>query len=108
MRFLISVIDVVSNTGTPEEMAAIDIFNDNLQENGNWIIAVGIAAPSQATSFDNRSGLGIVEQGSKLYGTEYMSGFWLVDVPNHEIATQLAAEGSRACNRKVELRSLLS
>ena len=37
MKFLISVIDDLSGSGTPEEMVAIDAFNDMLREKGHWI-----------------------------------------------------------------------
>ncbi|MEY4410342.1 MAG: hypothetical protein RLZ99_815, partial [Actinomycetota bacterium] len=45
MRFVIYVIDSATNTGGPNEMAAIDAFNDQLQSNGHWITAAGIGAP---------------------------------------------------------------
>jgi hypothetical protein len=107
MRFLISVIDKESGTASPSEMAVINEFNEKLQTNGYWVIAVGIASTSEATTIDNRSGAGVLEPGSKLYGAEYMSGFWIIDVPSGELALELAQEGSKACNRKVELRPLL-
>ena len=108
MRFLISVIDNDSATGTPEEMSAIDAFNEFLRSNDYWLLAVGIASPNSAVTIDNRSGVGISEVGSALYGNEYQSGFWLIDVPDEQTARELAFAGSKACNRKVELRRLLS
>ena len=45
MRFLINVIDDMSNSGTPEEMDQIDKFNDKLRDNGHWIFAWGLQAP---------------------------------------------------------------
>lgn len=107
MRFLISVIDTASGMASPSEMAVIDEFNEKLQANGYWVIAVGIASTSEATTIDNRSGAGVLNSGSSLYGTEYMSGFWIIDVPSNDLALDLAQEGSKACNRKVELRPLL-
>jgi len=107
MRFLISVIDNESGMASPSEMAVIGKFNEQLQAHGYWVIAVGIASTSEAKSIDNRSGAGVLEPGSKLYGSEYMSGFWIIDVPTSELALELAQEGSKACNRKVELRPLL-
>lgn len=107
MRFLISVIDSDSGTATSNEMATIDEFNEKLQSSGYWVIAVGIASTIEATTIDNRSGLGILESGSSLYRAEYMSGFWIIDVPSSDLALELAQEGSKACNRKVELRPLL-
>ena len=107
MQFLISVIDNESGTASPSEMAVIDAFNEKLQANGYWVIAVGIASSSDATTIDNRSDAGVLKPGSSLYATEYMSGFWIIDVPGSELALELALAGSKACNRKVELRPLL-
>jgi hypothetical protein len=36
-----------------------------------------------------------------------MSGFWVINVPDDETALQLATEGSKACNRKVQLRRFI-
>jgi hypothetical protein len=107
MRFLISVIDNESGTGTSQEMAAIDSFNETLQSNGHWVIAVGIAAPKEAFTIDNRENLGSLTSGSDLYGAEFQSGFWIVEVADEQTAKELAMAGSKACNRKVELRPLL-
>ena len=46
MKFLISVIDDLSNSGTPAEMEAINAFNDGLRDNGQWIFAWGLQAPA--------------------------------------------------------------
>ena len=107
MRFLISVIDNESGTASSIEMAAIDIFNEGLQNAGYWVIAVGISSPKEALTIDNRADLGSAIKGSVLYGAEFMSGFWIIDVPDEHTANELASAGSRACNRKVELRALL-
>ena len=107
MRFLISVIDSESNSGTGDEMAAIDAFNDKLQANDQWIFACGIASPSTATTIDNRGGAGLVSAGPANDNVEYQSGFWLIKADSREAAEALAAEGSKACNRKVEVRALL-
>ena len=107
MRFLISVIDTQSESGTADERRAIDVFNDSLEANGHWIMAVGIASPKTAEVFDNRSGANEHTIGPINDTTEFMSGFWVINAPDIEVARQLAAEGSKACNRKVELRALL-
>lgn len=107
MRFLISVIDSASNSGTGDEMAAIDAFNDELQANGHWIFACGIASPHTATTIDNRASAGIIEAGPVNNNVEYQSGFWLINADNRELAEALATQGSKACNRKVEVRALL-
>ena len=106
-RFLILVIDDKWASGTGEEMAAIDAFNEKMQQNGNWIFAGGLASPSDATVIDNRNDLN-QETGRSLFdGPEHYSGFWLIQANNINDARKLAFAGSRACNRKVELRPLL-
>ena len=37
-KFIIFVIDDLSESGTPEEMVAIDAFNDSLRAKGQWIL----------------------------------------------------------------------
>ena len=45
MKFIISVIDDLTGSGTPDEMTQINIFNDQLRANGQFIFAAGLAAP---------------------------------------------------------------
>ncbi len=91
---------------TPEEMKAIDDFNVKIEAAGQRLFACGMDAPSTAQVFDNRHGANQSVQGSHHSSQEYFSGFWIVKVDSLETARQLAAEGSKACNRKVELRPL--
>lgn len=107
MRYLIFVIDDRSNSGTPEEAAAIDEFNEALRRDGHWVMAAGIGAPDTASLIDNRSGTVLSTQASLFGGTEFYSGFWIVEAPDAALAEQLAAAGSAACNRRVELRPFL-
>lgn len=105
-KFIIFVIDDSSNSGTPSEMEAIDSFNDQLRKNGQWIFAWGLEAPSTANVIDNRDGAGL-ETGKPLFGAaENFSGFWLIEAADADVAKELAYAGSKACNRKVELRPL--
>jgi hypothetical protein len=108
MKFLISVIDDLSNSGTPEEMVEINKFNDQLRANGQFIFAGGLAASDTADVIDNRKGKNI-SSGKPLFDAkENFSGFWLIEADNIEVARKLAFAGSNACNRKVELRPLLN
>jgi len=38
---------------------------------------------------------------------EYLAGFWIIEAADLDVALKLAAEGSKACNRKVEVRPFL-
>ena len=107
MQYLVSVIDETTNSATPAEMAAINAFNDRLEAEGHWVFAGGLGAPSTATVIDNRGGEAMVTDGPFLESKEYLGGFWVIEAPDLDVALKLAAEGSRQCNRKVEVRPFL-
>jgi hypothetical protein len=106
MRFLISVIDDLSNSGTPAEMAEIDKFNDSLRANNQFIFAWGLRAPETATVIDNRNGANTETGKPHFDAKEHYSGFWVIEADSPETAKKLSFEASKACNRKVELRPL--
>jgi len=107
MQYLVSVIFDEAGLATPEEMAAIDVFNDRLIAEGQWVFAGGLAAPSTATVIDNRGEEAIFTDGPFLESKEFLAGFWIMEAPDLDVALKLAAEGSKACNRKVEVRPFL-
>lgn len=107
MQYLISVIDDTTGSATPSEMAAIDAFNDRLVAEGHWVFAGGLASPDSATVIDNRNGAAIVTDGPFLESKEHFAGFWIITAPDLDVALRLAAEGSKHCNRKVEVRPFL-
>ena len=107
MNYLISVIHDQADLATGDEMAAIDAFNDRLVADGHWVFAGGLGSPSNATVIDNRGGANLITYGPFVEAKEFMAGFWIVSAPNSDVALKLATEGSRACNRKVEVRPLL-
>ena len=114
MQYLVSVIDLdtgsadSAGTANANEMAAIDAFNERLQAEGHWVFAAGLGSPSTATVIDNRNGEAVFTDGPFLESKEYLAGFWIMEAPVLDVALKLAAEGSKACNRKVEVRPLLS
>lgn len=105
-QYLISVLDDSTNSGTEEEMAAIDTFNEKLQADGHWVFANGLAAPSTATVVDGRGEEAVFIDGPYLESKEYVAGFWIIEAPHLDVALRLAALGSKCCNRRVELRPL--
>ena len=107
MQYLISVIDDGTGPATPKEDAAIDVFNDRLQAEGHWVFAGGLGAPNSATVIDNRGGEAMFSDGPFLESKEYLAGFWIMEAPDLDVALKLAAEGSKACNRKIEVRPFL-
>jgi hypothetical protein len=107
MQYLVSVIDDNAGLATPDEMAAIDALNERLQAEGQWVFAGGLGSPSAATVIDNRAGEAVVTDGPFVESKEYLAGFWIIEAPDLDVALKLAAEGSKHCNRKVEVRPFL-
>jgi hypothetical protein len=107
MQYLVSVIHDNGGLATSEEQAAIDVFNDRLQAGGHWVFAGGLGVPDTATVIDNRGGEAVVTDGPFLESKEYLVGFWIIEAPDLDVALKLAAEGSKACNRKIEVRLFL-
>ena len=108
MQYLVSVINDADDLATSEEMAAIDVFNDRLQAEGHWVFAGGLGSPSSATVIDNRGGETMITDGPFLESKEHIVGFWVMEAADLDVALKLAAEGSTACNRKVEVRPFLA
>ena len=100
MQYLVSVIDDTAGLATPDEMAAINAFNDRLKAEGHWVFAGGLAAPSSATVIDNRGEEAMFTDGPFLESKEYLAGLWIIEAPDLDVALKLATEGSRHCNRR--------
>jgi hypothetical protein len=107
MQYLISVIDDTAGLATEDEMAAVDAFNERLQAEGHWVFAGGLGSPGTATVIDNRGGEAVLTDGPFVESKEYLAGFWIVEAPDLDAALVLAGEGSKHCNRKVEVRPFL-
>ena len=106
-QYLMSVLDETAGLATAEEAAAIDAFNEQLQADGHWVFAGGLASPGSATVVDGRNGEPVFTDGPYLESKEYIAGFWIIEAPHLDAALRLAALGSRSCNRRVELRPIL-
>lgn len=96
------------NYGSREEMeqafADTGAFNDTVRARGHWVFAGGLEPVARATVVDGQGDSPVVTDGPYLETKETLGGFWVVDVPDLETAHGLAAEASRACRGKVEVR----
>jgi hypothetical protein len=107
MQYLVSVIDDGTGPETATEEAAVDAFNDRLRSEGFWVFAGGLGSPDPATVVDNRGSEAVFTDGPFVESKEYLAGFWILEAPDLDVVLRLAAEGSRACNRKIEVRPFL-
>jgi hypothetical protein len=53
---------------------------------------------------DGRGETPVVTDGPYLESKEVIGGFWVIEAPDLDVALRLAADGSRACRAKVEVR----
>jgi|SRR4051812_43239193 hypothetical protein len=104
MHYLVSVIDDGTGPDTADEMNAVDVFNAELKEAGHWVFGGGLEGPSTATVVDSRGGQPVVTDGPFVESKEYLAGFWVIEADDLDVALKLAAAGSRACHRKIEVR----
>jgi hypothetical protein len=85
-------------------MAAVHAFNERLRAQGYWVYANGLAEPRTATVIDGRGEEPVFTDGPFLETKEFLAGFWIIEAPDLDVALKLAAEASKVCNRKLELR----
>ncbi len=107
MRFLISVVDSATNTATSSEIEQIDQFNDDLRANDEFVLACGLAHPTESMIIDNRTGDAPTANGPLHRDDQFISGFWVIEVADNAVAQTRATAASRACGRSVELRQVL-
>ena len=88
-------------------MAAIDVFNDRLQAEGSLGLRRRSCGAQRGHVIDNRGEEPLFTDGPFLESKEYFIGFWVIEAVDLEVAIKLAADGSKACNRKVEVRPFL-
>jgi hypothetical protein len=108
MQYLVSVINDRPELGTQEEQDAIDVFNERLQTDGHWVFAGGLGYPDTATVIDNRGQDPVVTDGPFVETKEFLAGFWIIEAADLDEALKLAVDGSKACNRKLEVRPFLA
>lgn len=107
-QYLLSVLYDVTDLATAEEAAAIDVFNDGLRAGGHWVFAGGLGSPDTATVVDGRDGEPVLTDGPYLESKEHVAGFWIIEAADLDVALRLAGQGSRSCNRRVEVRPFLA
>ncbi|MFL6001474.1 MAG: YciI family protein [Nocardioides sp.] len=96
------------NYASKEEMlqafADTGAFNEKLRAEGHWVFADGLEQASTATVVDGQGAEPMITDGPYLESKEYLGGFWIIEAPDLDVALGLAAEASKACRGKVEVR----
>lgn len=91
---------------TPEEMSDIvaDVTAFNEKYAAQTVFAGGLEPPTSATKIDGTGADVIVTDGPFTEAKEQLGGFWILELPDLDVALKVAAEGSKACALPVEVR----
>ncbi|WP_183094820.1 YciI family protein [Nocardioides stalactiti] len=94
---------------TMQEMfEAVEAFNTKVRDAGIWVFAGGLESATTATVVDGQGSAPVMTDGPYLETKEHIGGFWIIDVADLDAALDWAAQGSRACQGKVEVRPFQS
>jgi hypothetical protein len=108
MQYLVSVIDNKDDSDNADRRPAISAFNERLIAEGYWVFAGGLADTDAATVIDNRRREEpLFSDGPFIESKEYLAGVWVWEAPDLDVALELAAEASKICDRKIEVRPFL-
>lgn len=112
-QYLLSVMHNEAETAelqalTPEQLQpmfdSVSAFNDKLLAAGAWVFGGGLMPLEATTAVDNTGSGLIVTDGPFVETKEYIGGFWVIEAPDLDAALKWAAEGSKACAGRVEVR----
>src|ERR1700758_2023786 len=110
MKQYLFAVHVVEGGPAPGEAdmqrmyAQVDAFNKDLMASGEWVFAGGLLPPDTATVVRAQGGKVVTTDGPFAESKEQIGGFWGVQAADLDAALAIAARGSEACRRPVEVR----
>ena len=108
-QYLLSV-HMVEGTPIPAEAdiqrmyAQVDVFNKELMTSGEWVFAGGLLPPDTATVVRAQGGHVVMTDGPFAEAKEQIGGFWVIRAADLDVALEIAARASAACEAPVEVR----
>ena len=108
MRFMMLMYPQIEEADwepSPEAVAAMGRYNEELQKAGMLLALDGLRPPSDggSVSFDGE-GKATITDGPFAEAKEQLGGFWIIEAADLDTAMKLAAEASVACANPVEVR----
>lgn len=76
--------------------AFMQSFTARLRANGELVVGEGLASPEQALRVRAGKDGKPITDGVFPETKEFLAGYWVIDVPSHERALEIAAEASTA------------
>lgn len=89
-------------------LADTGAFNEKLRRDGHLVFADGLEPATTATTVDGQGERPTFTDGPYLETKEHLGGFWVIEAADLDVALALAAEGSKACRGRVEVRPFRS
>jgi hypothetical protein len=86
-------------------MAATGAIIEDLKSTGAFVFAGGLMPPSSAITVDNTGESLSTVNAPFVEAPEYLGGFWVIDVPDEEVALGWAARASKALGGRIEVRA---
>jgi hypothetical protein len=84
--------------------AQVDAFNKDLMAAGEWVFAGGLLPPDTATVVRAQGGGVVTTDGPFAEAKEQIGGFWVIKAADLDVALEIAARASAACEGPVEVR----
>jgi hypothetical protein len=111
-QYLIAVYDGPDARSRPAEVmepiyAAVGAVNQKAMDDGIFVFAGGLHAPSATTTVIARDGKPELTDGPFLESKEYLGGFWIIEVPDLDAALAFAREAAVACQAPLEVRPFM-
>ncbi|MGI8456853.1 MAG: YciI family protein, partial [Propionibacteriaceae bacterium] len=100
--------DYPSKQAMLEAFADTGAFNEMLERTGHFVFADGLEMAATATTVDGQGERPIFTDGPYVETKEHLGCVWVIDAADLDDALALAAQGSKACRGKVEVRPFQS
>ena len=82
----------------------VDTLNGELQKAKVWVFAGGLEAATTATVVRSSGGQIVTTDGPFAETKEQIGGFWVIEVPDLDVALEWAGKATLACGAPVEVR----
>ena len=84
----------------------VGAVNDEMTSTGVWVFGAGLHPASSATVVQAANDQVSMTDGPYAESKEQMGGFWVIDVPDLDVALEWARKCGLACEGPVEVRPL--
>lgn len=104
-HYLLDIWQPADGVPEPAELAAVmarlDALNAEIRAAGHWMFTGGLHSPDASTVVRPD---GLVTDGPYVEGKEFVGGFWVLDVPDLDVALEWARRVVAILGLPVEVR----